>query len=203
MRTGAGLSFSYDREGAGVYADAAYSRYDGTNVRRNRGVQVNLGGYMPFYRGDNSVLTGGVNVNYQSFDNNQNFFTFGHGGYFSPQSFLSVSFPVRYSYDKDKLQIRGNAAPGYQSFNQDQVALYPTDPAGQDLLDSLKAQNSDVRSFYDSISKTGFALSADGSIYYRVSPGTRVGGEIGINTFGTYDEFKSLIGIRQSLGGAK
>ena len=203
MRTGGGLSFSYDREGAGVYGDAAYSRYDGTNVRRNSGVQVNLGGYMPFYRGDHSVLTGGVNVNYQSFDNNQNFFTFGHGGYFSPQSFLSVSFPVRYSYEKDKLQIRANAAPGYQSFSQDQVALYPTDPSGQGLLDSLKARNSDVRSFYDSISKTGFALSADGSIYYRVSPGTRVGGEIGINTFGTYDEFKSLIGIRQSLGGAK
>ena len=99
--------------------------------------------------------------------------------------------------------IRANAAPGYQSFSQDQVALYPTDPSGQGLLDSLKARNSDVRSFYDSISKTGFALSADGSIYYRVSPGTRVGGEIGINTFGTYDEFKSLIGIRQSLGGAK
>jgi hypothetical protein len=44
-------------------------------------------------------------------------------------------------------------------------------------------------------------FSADGSIYYRVSPSTRVGGEISINTFGSYDEFKSLIGIKQSLGG--
>ena len=92
-------------------------------------------------------------------------------------------------------------APGYQSYSQDQVNVYPTDPAAQAVLDGLKAQNSDVRSYYDSLSKTGFALSADGSIYYRVSPSTRVGGEMSINTFGSYDEFKSLIGIKQSLGG--
>jgi hypothetical protein len=61
--------------------------------------------------------------------------------------------------------------------------------------------NVDVRSTYDAISKTGFALSADGAIYYRVSPSMRVGGQMGINTFGNYDEFRSLIGIRQSLGG--
>ncbi len=35
----------------------------------------------------------------------------------------------------------------------------------------------------------------------RVSPGTRIGGELNLNTFGDYNEFKSLIGIRQQLGG--
>ena len=203
MRTGGGASFSYDRNGSGFYGDASFHRYRGENVRNNYGIQLNAGGYMRFYRGDNSSLTGGINVNYQDFDNNQNFFTYGHGGYFSPQSFISVSFPIRYAYDSSRWEVRGNFAPGYQSYDQEAANLYPTSDAAQGLLNNLKLLNSDVRSTYDAISKTGFALSADGAIYYRVSPSMRVGGQMGINTFGNYDEFRSLIGIRQSFGGAQ
>ncbi|WP_456256899.1 cellulose synthase subunit BcsC-related outer membrane protein, partial [Campylobacter jejuni] len=43
-------------------------------------------------------------------------------------------------------------------------------------------------------------LSAQGAAYYRVSPSTRIGGEVSYNTFGSYDEFRSLLGIRQTLG---
>jgi hypothetical protein len=195
------MSFSYDRDGSGFYGDATFNRYRGENVRHNWGIQLNAGGYLRFYRGDNSSVTGGINVNYQDFDNNQNFFTYGHGGYFSPQSFLSVSFPIRYAYDSSRWEVRGNFAPGYQSYDQEAANLYPTSDAAQALLNQLKLVNVDVRSTYDAISKTGFALSADGAIYYRVSPSMRVGGQMGINTFGNYDEFRSLIGIRQSLGG--
>jgi Flp pilus assembly protein TadD len=203
MRTGGGASFSYDRDGSGIYGDGAYSRYRGENVPNNHGFQLNVGGYTPLYRTEGSNLVGGVNLNYQSFSQNQNFFTYGHGGYFSPQSFFSVSFPVRYSMTTPTLELHAGIAPGYQSYEQDQVGIYPTDSAAQAVLDSLKAQNSDVRSYYDSISKTGFALSADGSAYYRLSPRTRVGGEVSYNSFGSYDELKSSIGIRQSLGGGK
>lgn len=201
MKAGGGVSFSYDRDGSGVYADGSYYRYDGTNVADNHGIQVNVGGYLRIYRATRSSLTVGVNANYQQFGNNQNYFTFGHGGYFSPQSFLSVSFPLRYAMRGERLDVDASIVPGYQSYDQGSSLLYPTDPAAQGQLDSLKAQNDDVRSRFDSISKTGFGISAGGSVYYRVSPGTRIGGELNLNTFGDYNEFKSLIGIRQQLGG--
>lgn len=203
MKTGGGMSFSYDRNGTGFYGDASFHRYRGENVRHNYGIQLNAGGYMRLYQGSDSSLTGGINVNYQDFANNQNFFTFGHGGYFSPQSFLSVSFPLRYAYEGSRWEVRGNFAPGYQSFDQEGANLYPTSDAAQALLNQMKLQDADVRSRYDSLSKTGFALSADGAIYYRVSPTTRVGGQLGMNTFGNYDEFRTLIGLRQSLGGGQ
>jgi Flp pilus assembly protein TadD len=201
MRTGGGASFSYDKDNAGIYADASYNRYRGANVRNNNGLQFNVGGYLPLYRGQNSSLVAGTNVNYQNYANNQNYFSFGHGGYFSPQSFFSISFPVRYSYEAKRLHVKAAIAPGYQSYNQEQIDLFPTDPAAQALLNSLKAQDADVRNYYDSLSKTGFALSAEGSIYYDLSSRTRIGGEMSINTFGNYDEFKSIISIKQSLGG--
>ncbi len=203
MRTGGGASLSWDDEGTGVYADVSGYRYTGENVRRNRGYQANAGGYLPLYRDGHSTLTGGLNLNWQAFDNNQNYFTYGHGGYFSPQSFLSMSLPIRYAYNSTRWEGRLGVAPGYQSFEQDRAPIYPTDPNAQAELDALKARNTDVRSYFDSLSNTGFAFSADGSLFYRLNPNTRIGASASANTFGTYDDYRSTFELRQSLGGAK
>jgi thioredoxin-like negative regulator of GroEL len=200
MRTGGGAGISYDRNGTGFYAEGRYNQYRGENVRDNHGIEGNVGGYLRAYGTQNSNLTVGINVNYQQYDNSQNYFTFGHGGYFSPQDFLSVSFPVNYAMDTDTLTVKASLAPGFQSYNQDEVALYPTDPIGQAQLDFLKGHSRDVRSRYDSISKTGFAVAADASLFYRISPTTRVGGEASYNTFGSYKEFRSSLGVRQTFG---
>ncbi|MBB3859985.1 tetratricopeptide (TPR) repeat protein [Novosphingobium hassiacum] len=201
MRTGGGAGFSYDRNGSGVYGEVAYNRYNGTNVRSNRGIEANVGGYLRLIKGARSQLTGGINANYQTYDNNQNYFTYGNGGYFSPQSFLSIGFPINYSLKSETLDIKANLTPGFQSFSQEESALYPTDPALQAELDALKALNGDVRARYDSLSRTGFAISAGGEIYYKVTSNTQVGGNISFTSFGQYEEFRSLIGIRQAIGG--
>lgn len=203
MRTGGGAGFSYDRNGSGVYGEVAYNQYRGTNVRNNRGIEANVGGYLRLIKGQRSQLTGGINANYQTYDNNQNYFTYGHGGYFSPQSFLSIGFPINYTLNSETLDIKANLTPGFQSFSQDETALYPTDPALQANLDALKDVNTDVRARYDSLSRTGFAISAGGEVYYKVSPNTQVGGNVSFTSFGQYEEFRSLIGIRQAIGGTR
>ncbi|GGZ00668.1 cellulose synthase [Novosphingobium colocasiae] len=200
MRTGGGVGLSYDRDGNGVYGEGRYYRYRGTNVANNDGFEINVGGYMRAHRTAHSSLSVGLNVNYQKYDNSQNTFTWGNGGYFSPQSFLSVGFPINYALDTDKLTVRASLTPGFQSYSEDSSPLYPTDPALQGELDALKAENEDVRSRYDSLSKTGFALNAQASAYYRIAPNTQVGGDISYNTFGSYDELRSMIGVRQSFG---
>ncbi|WP_242127126.1 cellulose biosynthesis protein BcsC [Sphingobium sp. Sx8-8] len=200
MKSGGGLSLSYDRNGNGVYADGSYHHYDGTAVRDNQSVEINAGGYLRAWQNARSSVTVGFNVNYQNYDNNQNYFTYGHGGYFSPQSFLSVNFPIRYASSDGPLTVQASVAPGYQSYDQQGEAVYPTEPGAQGVLDYLKSVNSDVRARYDSLSKTGFGLQAGGSLFYQISPNTRLGGELNINTFGQYKEFRSLIGLRQTLG---
>ncbi|MFX9638751.1 cellulose synthase subunit BcsC-related outer membrane protein, partial [Acinetobacter baumannii] len=85
--------------------------------------------------------TAGLNINYQTYGNNQNFFTWGNGGYFSPQTFLSLGFPVNYTYESPRLDVKGSFTPGFQSFSQDRANLYPTDDAAQAQLDALKTQN--------------------------------------------------------------
>jgi hypothetical protein len=180
-----------------------YNSYGGTAVQSNHNVEANVGAYLRLHHTDHSNLTAGFNLNYQSYANDQDYFTYGMGGYFSPQSFLAIGFPINYTFHNNRLDIKASVTPGFQSFLQDQANLYPTDPAAQALLNALKTQDSDVRNYYDSLSATGFAYSAGGSIYYRVAPLTRIGGEVSYNTFGSFDEFRALFGIRQTLGGTK
>ena len=204
MRAGGGASLSYDVSGTGVYADSSYYHYSGSNVRDNHGIQANVGGYAQVLKHGNNALTLGVSANYQDFANNQNFFSFGHGGYFSPQSFVSIAFPIHYSFHKpDGIEVDVNAGPGYQSYDQKAENLYPTDPAAQAALDTLKAADSDVRASYDSISKTGFGVSAGGSVFYPLNPWLKVGGDVTVNTFGDYNEFRASVGIKQVLGGQR
>ena len=200
MRTAGGAGLSYDSEGSGVYAEGRYYRFRGTNVARNDGFEANVGGYLRTYRGPRSNLTVGINVNYQGYDKSQNYFTWGNGGYFSPQNFISVGFPVNYTMNDERFDISASFTPGFQSYKQDQTNIYPIDQPLQTILDQNKIDNNDVRSYYDSISKTGFAVSSNLSIYYKLSPTTRIGGEAGYNTFGSYDEFRSLLGVRQNFG---
>lgn len=200
MRFGAGGGLSYDRNGNGVYGEARYYRFNGTNVEKNTGFEANVGGYLRAYRGRTDSLTVGLNVNYQGYDKSQNYFTFGNGGYFSPQSFISVGFPINYQMEDERFVGRASFTPGFQSYSQDESLLYPTDSAAQATLDALKAENNDVRSYYDGISKTGFALSAEGQLYYKLGGSTRIGGEASYNTFGSYDEFRGMLGVRQSFG---
>jgi tetratricopeptide (TPR) repeat protein len=200
MRTAGGAGLSYDEDGSGVYAEGRYYRFRGTNVARNSGFEANVGGYLRAYHGTRSNLTVGLNVNYQGYDKSQNYFTWGNGGYFSPQHFISVGLPVNYTMEDELFDVRVSFTPGFQSYKQDQTDLYPINAPLQTVLDALKDANNDVRSYYDSISKTGFAVSSDLSIYYKLSPTTRIGGEASYNTFGSYDEFRSMFGVRQNFG---
>ncbi|MAF27948.1 MAG: cellulose synthase [Croceicoccus sp.] len=200
MRTGGGASFAQERNGSGFYADVSYFEMDGHNVRNNNRLQVNAGGYLQAMGTANSVLTVGINGNYQAYANNQNNFTFGHGGYFSPQHFLSVSLPVRYRYEKNALEVTGHLSPGYQSYEQDAEPFYPTDPAAQGELDALSMLNSDVTAYHDASSETGFGINLGGSFWYDLNGQTRIGGELDLNTFGEYNEVKTVFGLKQSLG---
>ncbi|WP_126173406.1 cellulose synthase subunit BcsC-related outer membrane protein [Altericroceibacterium xinjiangense] len=200
MKVGGGVAVSYDEGGTGIYGDASFHRYSGENVNRNSGFALNAGAYFLLHEQGRSRLTAGANINYQDFANNQNFFTFGHGGYFSPQMFLAAAFPIRYAFMGDKLELEIEGTPGFQSFEQDAAALYPTDAAAQAGLDFLKLSNTDVRTGYDAISKTGLAFSGRARASYDVGPQTSLIWSADVNTFGRYDELKSWIGIKQTFG---
>lgn len=199
MKTGGGFGLSWERDGTGLYGDVAYRVYAGQGVEDNNALEMNLGGYRRVYLGDELSVTAGLAMNYQSFDENLSYFTLGHGGYFSPQSFVSLSFPVDVRWQSGDWMINANITPGYQTYQQDRALLYPLDPAAQGQLDALKALNDDVRSYYDSQNRSGFAFSGGLEVWQRLGT-TSMGGEARMNTFGNYDEYRMELKIKQPFG---
>lgn len=199
MKTGGGVGASWERDGTGVYGDVAYREYAGQRVADNNGVEMNLGAYRRMYAGDDLSLTGGLALNYQAFDRNLSGFTYGHGGYFSPQSFVSVAFPLDARWKSGDWSVNARFAPGFQTYQQDASPLYPTDPVAQGQLDGLKLLNNDVRAQYDSESQSGFAFSG-GIEVWRQMGATAVGLDASMNTFGNYDEYRMTLRLKQAFG---
>jgi predicted Zn-dependent protease len=200
MRSGGGASLSYDDGDSGLYGDASYYSYEGRHVRDNTSYQANLGGYFrPYRRGETQVQVG-FNLNQQGYDNNQNFFSLGQGGYFSPKSFTSLTAPVSVSAHLGAWRLRGELAPGYQTYSQAGAAYFPLDVALQAELNALAAADTDVFARYRPQSASGFGAAGSLSGDYLFRPGTLLGGVLNFNTFGDYNETSISISVRQTLG---
>ena len=104
-----------------------------TSVNGSAGVY-----FRPFYAADRE-LKAGINMNYMNFDKNLSYFSYGQGGYFSPQNYVSVSLPVDYSQTFSNLKLSVGAAVGYQSYSEDQSNYYPNDPDLQSQLEAYAA----------------------------------------------------------------
>jgi len=194
-------SVAFDNHNAGVYFQADARSYDGVNVKSNTAGEVNAGVYISPYQSDVTRLTIGANVNFQAFANNQDYFTFGNGGYFSPQDFAAISFPITLKTTISRWQLSLSAAPGYQNFDEAQTPIYPTLPQAQDALNTLKIENVDVRSYYDSLGKSGFAINSGIKALYPISSSTSLNLGLNYNSFGAFNETTASVQLTQLLGG--
>lgn len=200
VRQQAGLGVSSDFGRAGLYADAYAKKYRGRKVAENTAYEVNGGAYLRAYDDGENTLQLGVNVNFQSYDKNLRFFTLGHGGYFSPQTYVAAALPVTFTHKSDRWSFTGNLAPGLQSYTEDSSPVFPINSNLQTRLVTMTITNENAVPYYPSASRTGFGLAGKASGEYRVESRTFAGGEFAFDTFGRYSEYVFNIYLRQLLG---
>jgi hypothetical protein len=200
MRSTAGGGLSYDNQATGLYADLSASRYDGRHVGDNSSWEMNIGGYIRPYRTRTAEFQVGANLNHQAYDNNQNLFTLGHGGYFSPQQFTSISLPIKMVLTRASWNFELRAAPGYQTYREDATDVFPLDPALQGTLESLASIDRSIKSRFPARSESGFGMAGSASAEYQMSWATTVGGAVSFDTFGDYDEAKARLYLKQLIG---
>jgi Tfp pilus assembly protein PilF len=192
-RSGANIGLAFDNEDLGFYGDFGFYYYDGENVKGNQMVQANFGAYLrPIHR-DQTILQTGVNVGYSSFDDNLSKFTYGHGGYFSPQSYVSLAFPINYSEKYKKLSWNAGASLGFQSYSVASAAYFPTLAYEQRWLDILAESGGITESRYKSESESGFGMNLGAGMRYELSPALSIGSRISYDTFGDYSETSAVI----------
>jgi hypothetical protein len=161
IASGGRLNLSKDLGGYGLYGSAAFYNVAGHNVESNSRRDFGVGTYVNIYKRPDSELTTGLNYTNLSYKQNLSNFTYGQGGYFSPQQYSALTIPVVWAQSSEQLSYQLRAGLGYQSYNQNSSSYFPTNGA-------LQAASSNP--IFPSQSSTGVSYNLAANSEYKIVP---------------------------------
>lgn len=197
-RSGGNVNIVRDFGRGGIYFGGGYSIYDGDQINQNDYYEVGAGFYYkPIIERDRELQVG-LNTTYFSFDENQNLFTLGNGGYFSPQQFVSISVPAHYRVQKGRLRYNLDGAIGVQYFAKEEQPFFPNDPALQNQAEAQATGAQLVVDPEDDTIQLSYRLGGD--VFYRVTENFEVGARASIDDTADYTEAKGGFTLRYRFG---
>lgn len=195
--TGGRLGLTREEDGFGLYGYLGLYQYDGQNVADNEKTEFGFGAYYKAINEEDERLTVGLGLNTFGFSENLSYFTFGHGGYFSPQRYVSITVPMEYWVKKSKLSYGASGSFGFQSFKEDGNVYFPTSARlqgeAQQAFDQIGLFGLSVGAIgpnYASRTSSGFAYNLAGTVEYALSPRVVLGGLIGLDNASDFRQFK-------------
>lgn len=165
-----------------IFLNGSYGYLDGTNVKDNTHISLTAAVAYQFDVKNFEYITVGLAGSYESYDNNQNHFTYGHGGYFSPDSLAQVLIQAQYLTEEGKKWISaGTLGLGVQSNSQAASPYFPLDPDGRE---------------YDSENSSSVIGMIGVQGAYLISPQWMIGGQAGYAVTADYNEGSIGIYVR-------
>ena len=197
---GGRLQLGYDNGDYGVYGYAGLYRLLGHNVEDNTRVEAGSGIYWYLLNDDTRQLTTGLGVTAIRYDNNQGNFTYGNGGYFSPQNFFSIGVPFSWSQRTDRLSYTLRGSVGLQHIEQDSSPYFPGDSAMQAQLEQVSqvfaASGSSLATQYAGQNKTGIGYNLGAAAEYRLGNNYFLGGSFGMDNAQDYKQWTGGLYLR-------
>lgn len=196
-RTGARVQLEFSSGDTNFYIAGGYYRFDGDGVASNSRFEAGAGFQTPIWRSATDELVTGLDLVYFAYDRNLRFFTLGHGGYFSPQSFISANIPLDYRGRSGNFSYRLGATLGLTTFTEDRTAVFPNDTTLQGgLVGRVAAGETGVDAFYPGQTKTGLTGGLRGDIEYMVTPQLRIGGALRFDQAADWSEARGIVYAR-------
>lgn len=118
------VEMSLDDVQIGVYVYGVLYSLMGCNVEFNICVELGGGVYQYLVNGNDEKMMVGVFVIFISYVNNQNFYIYGYGGYFSLQVYLGLGVLVIWVKCSDCFSFQLKGLVGVQYFCQDGVDYF-------------------------------------------------------------------------------
>lgn len=197
---GGRLQVSYDNGDYGAYGYGALHKLVGNNVESNSRAEGGTGVYWYALNDERRRLTAGVSLTGISYDKNQSNFTYGNGGYFSPQNFFSIGLPVSWSQRTERLSYTLKGSVGLQHIEQDTAPYFPNDKALQNALTQVSqvyaASGITVPTQYAGQTKSGLGYSFGGAAEYRFGNNFFFGGQLGLDNARDYKQWSGGMYLR-------
>lgn len=196
---GGRLQLGYDNQTYGMYGYGSWHKLLGHDVESNTRSELGSGIYWYLLNNQDERLTAGLSVSGAHYANNQSFFTYGHGGYFSPQNFFSIGVPVSWAQRGPNFSYQVQGSVGMQHIEQDS-APYFRDRQSQAALERISqafaTDGTTLRTSYASQSKTGIGYSLGASGEYRLGDGFFFGGTLGVDNARDYQQWTGGLYLR-------
>ncbi|MNS55306.1 hypothetical protein D3C72_881360 [compost metagenome] len=89
---------------------------------------------------------------------------------------------------------------GYQSYSQDSSDYFPTNDSWQQLLEGAVESGFAKEATYKGTSENGIGYTVRAGVDYNVNKDMTIGGKVGYDTFGSYNESTAGLYFRYMLG---
>ncbi|MGV8960520.1 MAG: cellulose synthase subunit BcsC-related outer membrane protein [Stenotrophomonas sp.] len=203
--SGGKLAATVDNAQLGGYANLAWHRLQGENVANNERREVGVGVYVHALETENQSLTAGLNLTAMQYDRNLSGFTYGQGGYFSPQRYVDVGFPLHWNgrTSSDRVAWQLDTSVGVQHFKEEASPYFPTDPGMQQaayeaasMAGLLGLTSEYVEPVYAGQTKTGISYNLSAAAEWQLSSQLFLGGRMEFNNARDYRQFGTSLYLR-------
>ncbi len=200
-KTGVKFDTSYDFDEGGLYASAGYYVLNGKNVARNSMFELGGGAYWRAYKTNDTTITTGLGLTSFFYNRNLRYFSFGHGGYFSPKSYVALGIPLEISGRKGKLSYQIGGSVGVQHFRELAAPYYPVNVQDQIDLELFAAANPlvNVQTYYPGQSRTGISFKLNAGLEYLLNPHISLGGRFSADNSGDFNDASASMYLRYTF----
>ncbi len=164
---GASMHISRDNGRLSGFVDLGYYLLTGKNVLSNTELTLRTGFDWNFIRTEDSRLSLGLALTNFSYRDNLRYYSFGHGGYYSPQRYSSIALPFRWTGHQERWSYLLQSSVSTSASYEKDMPFYPTD-AG---LQAQGITNAAVAApIYAGGDGRGTGWSLGGALEYKISP---------------------------------
>ncbi len=129
VQTGPYAGFGIYRESYDVSGSVRFEEVTGHGVPDNQLAAARWSSSWKFFSSQDLRADAGVTLDYWNYQRNLSNYTFGSGGYYSPQSYVSLATPLELAGDEAGWAYKLRAAVSYTISQVSSVAFYPDDAA--------------------------------------------------------------------------
>jgi predicted Zn-dependent protease len=181
---------------ANYFVGAGGGYLTGHNVASNSEIDAGAGMSYPVWRTPTQEVRVGTQLIYFAYDKNLGGFSLGQGGYFSPQDYFAVLFPVTYRNQvTPDFRFTVGGTVGFQTYRSKNSAVFPNDSTLQAQLVSLAATTGQT-TVQNGSHGAGVAGGVNGEVDYRVNGNLHIGARAGFDHSGSFSEGVGLIYAR-------
>ena len=204
--TGGRVELGVEQGAFGIFGYGGLYALQGRNVVNNSRFEVGGGAYYKMVQDADMEFTTGVSVTALGYKRNLRYFTLGHGGYFSPQSYFSLALPLELTGRSGRMAYKLDGSIGIQTFRENSAAYFPGDATLQSNWETVATANSvaaptgvTYKAFYPSQSKSGLGFRLGGEAEYQFAPQWTVGGKVAMDNASSYTQTSGIVYLKYSL----